>query len=300
MVLLPAVAHAQAWVLLAGEGTVSVVYHHLFVEDHVFARGDRHDVGQIRTHALTADFDYGLTDRWSLRAQMPYVAAKYAGGFPHRFPGQAPADFEQLDNTGYHSGLQDLRVEARYGAMEFPFAITPFVAFGVPTHEYEYFAHSAIGLHMKELQLGTYLGAYWGRWSAQGRASFGIYESVLGRRRNRTNLDAEVGWTAGRNVRVFLFETSQISHGGFDLPFEDLPRLAAEPWFPNHDQLVRAHFLNVGAGAVVGLTRAMSLQASLTSTVAGRNTHAAKYGFTFGANWGFGGRHPHHAATRRP
>ncbi len=68
VLLFPSTTHAQAWVPPGGEGSVSIVYHHLFVQDHVFARGERHDVGHIRTPLLTADVEYDVTDRLTLRA----------------------------------------------------------------------------------------------------------------------------------------------------------------------------------------------------------------------------------------
>ena len=158
LILLPATARAQAWVLPEGEGSVSILYHHIFVQDHVFSAGERHDVGHIRSQLLSADFEFGVTDRFSLRAVLPYVAARYTGGSAHVYRGEAPPGFEKLDDGTYHGTIQDLRVEARYGAREFPVAIAPFIAVNIPTHDYEFFAHSAPGLNMAELQIGTYAG----------------------------------------------------------------------------------------------------------------------------------------------
>lgn len=302
VLLFPSTTHAQAWVPPGGEGSVSILYHHLFVQDHVFARGERHDVGHIRTHLLTADVEYGVTDRLTLRALLPFVTTKYSGVNAHAHPGEAPSGFHKLDDGSTHAAFQDLRVEARYGAREFPVAIAPFVALTVPTHDYEVFAHSAIGLNMMELQIGTYGGVLRGPFAIQGRLSYGFYQPVIGRRRNRSNVDAEIAWLAGRKVRLSLFQATQVSHGGVDLPLDAVldRSIARNEWWPHHDQLARANWLNLGGGASIRLTPSFAVHGSVLRTMAGRNTHATDYGMTAGATWGFGGARPLHASPHRP
>jgi hypothetical protein len=298
--LLPGQATAQPWVLPEGEGSVSILYHQVFVEDHLFSRGEPLDRGEIRSHVLTTDFEYGLTDRLSVRALLPYVASKYSGESPHGFPpGEAPHGFHQLDDETYNGGFQDVRVEARYGWREFPVVIAPFVGVAVPTHDYEFFAHSSIGPNLAELQLGTYVGGLRGPFSFHGRLSFGIYEQVAGRRRNRSNIDADIGWMPGRRVRLSIFQTVQVSHGGVHLHLEDVLNgtMANHDWWLHHDQLGRANLANVGSGASVRLTPAVTVHGSVQTTVAGKNAHAAKYAFTFGATWGFGTPYVHRSST---
>jgi hypothetical protein len=299
LIFLPTTARAQAWALPEGEGSVSILYHHVFVEDHVFSAGERYDVGHIRTQLLSADLEFGVTDRFSLRAVLPYVAARYTGGSPHVPRGAAPAGFEKLDDGRYHATIQDLRVEARYGAREFPVAIAPFVAINVPTHDYEFFAHSAPGLNMAELQIGTYAGIQRGTLSLQGRLSYGIYERVAGMRRKRTNADAEIGWIATPRLRLSVFETFQISHGGVELPLAEVINrtISAHDWWPHHDQIARAGAFGVGGGLSVQIARPLTLHGSLMTTVTGRNTHAAKYGLTLGTSWAFGGPRRHNASS---
>ena len=291
-------AQAQAWPLPEGTGSVSIIYHHVFVRDHLFAGGEPRDIGHIRSHVVTADVEYGISDRVSVRALLPYVAAKYRGSQGHGSP--SSPDFHFIDDGAYHSGFQDVRAEVRYNGREFPVAITPFVAVGVPTHDYEFFAHSAIGLKMAELQIGSYLGGFVGRRvSVQGRVSYGIYERVAGHRRNRVNVDAEFTWTAGQRVQLFVFEAAQISHGGVELVYEELPIYRQQYWWPHHDRLGQAHFLNIGAGLALNVTPSLAVQASIARTVQGSNTHAASYGIAVGSTWGFSAsaRHRQHPAA---
>jgi hypothetical protein len=293
-------ALAQPWVLPRGEGFVGVIYHHAFVEEHLFAGGEVRDIGQIRTHILTADVGYGLTDRWSIRALVPYVASKYTGSRPHVHVGTpAPADFHQLDDGTTHGAIQDFRGEVRYVWKEFPVAIAPFAGLRVPSHDYEVFAHSAVGLGMVEMQVGTYLGKVLGPVSATGRVAYGIHERVAGFRRNRFIFDAEAGWSVAPRLRMFLFQATQVSHGGVEFPAAELPRLQREPWWPHHDQIGQANSVNVGAGLDLQVTQNMGMHCSLNTTADGSNTHGVKYSVTVGAIWGFGGGRPPHAGPIR-
>jgi hypothetical protein len=45
----------------------------------------------------------------------------------------------------------------------------------------------------------------------QGRYSHGILERVIGRRRERRNVDAEVGWFVTPDVRLSAFGIGQVS-----------------------------------------------------------------------------------------
>jgi hypothetical protein len=293
MLLTPATVRAQAWVSLAGEGTVSVVYHHVFVEDHFFSKGERRDRGHVRSHTVTFDFDYGITDRLSLRVALPYVSAKYNGTAPHR---HAPDD-PTIDDGSYHGGLQDVRTEARYIAREFPIAITPFVTVSLPTHDYEFFGHSAIGLNLRELQVGTYGGLLRPPFYVQGRYGYSILQRVLDRRRTRSLLDIEAGWQVSPGVRVFGFQTAQVSHSGLDLmsdrSLSDYPLEISH----HHDQISRVNSLALGSGMVIQVSDGASLHGAVLTMVAGRNGHATKYGVSLGVTWmlGRGASSPHHA-----
>lgn len=299
--LLPSRAHAQPWLPPEGTGAVSVVYHHVFVQDHLFAKGERFDVGHVRSQVALADLEFGVTDRVAIRAAIPYVATAYTGTRPHLYPGTPPPDFHRLDDGTTHAAFQDFRVEARYGMREFPVAIAPFVMLSVPTHDYEVFAHSAIGLGLKELQLGTYAGVLRGRLSIQGRAAFGLMESVINRRRNRSVIDAEIGWEVRRNLRFMVFEAAQISHGGVELDLQGLldRTIASHDWWPHHDQLARANSVNIGGGVGIRLMRNVAFQAALLHTVSGINGHAVKYGVTAGTTWGFGAARGLHTLPRQ-
>ena len=290
---LPACLHAQPWVLPRSEGSVSLAYQNTHVRDHFYSRGLRLDVGHVRTQSVSIDVDYGLTGRVSVGAGLPLVASKYLGEFPHRH-----ADGRTLDDGRFHGGFQDLRFDVRVLALERPVAITPFLAFSAPTRDYEFFAHSAIGLAVREAQAGAYVGAAFSRFYVQGRYSYAVPERVLGRRRTRSNVDAEVGWVAAPRIRVFAFQMIHASHDGVEI----LPRfvgLSADE-IHHHDQLGRSRMLDIGGGIAVAITPSMDGMCSASKTLSGANTHAVQYALTVGASWRFGRRSAagHHADDR--
>lgn len=278
--LLHGTALAQPWLPRQGEGAVAVLYQNLYVERHIFGNNQRLDVGHIRSQAVLLDVDYGVSDRFTIGASLPFVASKYTGTRPH-----VHADGHTADDGDYHWGWQDVRLDARYSLVAFPVAITPFVAVNLPTHNYEYFAHSAIGLGMKEVQAGVSAGAAWSAVYVQGRYAFGRYEKVIDQRRSRSTFDAEVGWFATPRLRVFVFETAQVSHGVYDI----LPGFVGltSDQIQHHDQLGRANIFDVGAGANVAITPTVDLVVALLKTLDGVNAHATKYGLTAGLSFSF-------------
>jgi hypothetical protein len=279
---------AQAWVAPHKEGTVALLYQHTKVRDHVFSDGQSLDVGHILTQAMSLDFDYGVTDRLSLSASVPFVTARYRGPVPHVHPGGAT-----VDDGRYHGGLQDFHLDARYGALDLPVAITPFVAITLPMRSYESFGHASIGVDLREAQAGVNFGAIRSTLYVQGRYAYGVSERVIGRRRTRSNLDAELGWFATPRVRVFAFGLGQLTHDGLEIR-TGLRGLTTEE-LPHHDRLARANLIDIGAGLALAITSSTEITASALTNVAGVNIHAAHYALTVGASWSFGAPPGHQA-----
>jgi hypothetical protein len=284
----PASLSAQAWVVPRGEGSVSVLYQQTKVRDHVFSDGLTLDVGHILTQAVSLDVDYGITDRVSASASLPFIAARYRGLSPHRHPGLVTVDDGQ-----YHGGTQDVRGDVRYSALELPVAVTPFLAVSIPTRPYAYFGHASIGVRLREVQTGVNVGVLRSPFYAQARYAFGVSERLIGRRRVRSNLDAEVGWFVRPRVRVFAFELAQRTHGGLEI-LRGLRGLTPEE-LPHHDRFARANPLDVGGGIAFELSPSTEVAASALTNIGGVNIHASQYAFTAGVSWSFGGRTGHHA-----
>ncbi len=274
-------ALAQAWVPAKGEGAVTIAFQNMNVKDHILTT-TRVDVGHIDTVVLVTDVSYGLTDKIALDVAIPFVVSRYTGTRPHP---------TALDDGSFHGTFADVRFAVRYNLMRGGAVITPYLGTIVPSHNYEFYAHSAPGEQLNEIQVGAYVAKLFDRGLpgtfVSGRYAYGFTEQVLDISHNRSMADLEVGYFLTPSLRAYAMANALYTHGGIDLP--PVGGLAALPaqFRPVHDQIDRAHHLNLGAGAAYSLNDSLDVFASFLRTVTGRNEHALNRAITVGASWGF-------------
>jgi hypothetical protein len=163
---------AQAWLPPQGEAFFSLGYGNTFVTKHYtyraphpeigvpFEAGDNieDDRGHIRSQSVAAQVGYGITDRFTVQFGVPYTEAKWYSrpgyGTPHTL-----ANGKTLDDGQYHGTFADFRIDALYQVIQGPTALTPFVSAVIPSHGYQYFAHSAVGRDLHEYILGLNFGS---------------------------------------------------------------------------------------------------------------------------------------------
>jgi hypothetical protein len=208
----------------------------------------------------------------------------------------------------------------RYGVVRGRTAVTPFVGSFIPSHGYDYLAHSAPGKGLRELQVGVSVASLLDRLVpgafVQGRYSYGFVEPVVDLSNvrlnaNRSNADLEVGYFVTPGLRVFLLGSGQLTHGGIDFApigpddfwpstFELVSTPEGAHAFRNHDRIDRYNYLNVGGGASVALTDNVDFFGSYMWTAAARNGHALARGVSLGLSVGFGrAREPDQTMTAR-
>ena len=73
---------AQAFTAPAGIGAMTVGWQYVDNTGHRFSDGYLLARGQSVTMSMFFDVDYGLTDRLSASATIPYVFAEYTGALP--------------------------------------------------------------------------------------------------------------------------------------------------------------------------------------------------------------------------
>lgn len=282
VLLLNTAAFTQAWVPPNGEGEIALGYQNLFNQYHYNSDGSRHDYGHVRAIRVIQELDYGVTDKFAVSVSLPYGEGKYHGAFPHQKP---------IDNGDYHGALQDFRVGFRYNIVKRPVQFTPFLAAVFPSHHYEHFGHSAVGVDMWEAQMGFSMGrnlepvlprAYF-----QLTYGYSITQRVLGIRPNRNRTDTEFGYFLTRRLSVQAIAASQIVPGGLNFP-QDFPlRTQTNVGWRHHDQTLAVNFLNMGGGIAYFVTRNWQVYSSLITSVWGQNGHALKTGFSAGMGWTF-------------
>jgi hypothetical protein len=284
VVALAAARPACAQLSVPAKGTGAMTFQWQTVTDHYHlnGHGDRVDAGHITAHTALLRVDYGVTERMALTFAAPYVAKKYVGPFPHNPDpfNDDDGDHEHIgtiDDGDYHSGWQDFTIGARWRWLERPWLVTPFVNYSWPSHDYVWFAHSALGSRQKRLQLGIAAGRQFGplltNLYVQGSYSYTFVEPVLGIDVDYSTLNGEVGWFFNPTFSMRALVTYRKTHGGLDFPF-DFPPPRDTELFLHHDQVQRVDYVNYGIGAKWRVGARTTIDATWMTTYWGENGHA--------------------------
>ena len=276
--LRPPAASAQAWVPAEGEGSVTTTYQNVYVRNHLTNDGEANTrLGSIRTNSVNTIFEYGITDKLAVDAELAWISSKYLGTRPH-----GPED------TGrYHPQFQDAYVGIRYNVSASPVVLTPFVGALFPTHDYETRGHAAVGRGFKELHVGVSAG----RTLApilrdvyvEARYTYAMTKRFEGLNLNRSYLDWEAGWAVNRSLSVRFLGAFFMTHGGLVTPLDAHIDHHLRDF---HDRATRGKILRLGGAASYSVNRAFQINAAYATTVSGRNTHAPG-GFALGFTWSF-------------
>ena len=310
LAMLVGVAHtamAQAFVPAKGEATVTVLYQDVLVKQHMNL-DFWGDAGRIKSRNVGFDFSVGLGHKFGLSATLPFTASEYNGTKPHLL---APSEqaylpgYQPVDDGVYHSALQDFRFDLRYNLTSRGVVLTPVFTAIIPSHDYSYFGHAAVGHGYREFQFGAYVARVFRPWRfmptgfVQGRYTIGLEQKIENISRTRHTMGLEGGYFLTERLRVFGMAIKQITQGGIDFlvsPRADNP--APSPIFVHHDQLAREGFLNLGGGAGFTLSKRIELFGAGVHTVSGINGHAMSHLITVGATYSFSlARHSQPAPT---
>lgn len=270
---------AQAWLPGKGNGWITLWYQGLSVHDHLNSHGKVDHRGQIHSRTELLDVGYGLTDRWTVTANIPYVTARYNGAFP-----EGP-----LDDGSNHSAWQDWGASVRYMLQRDPWVVTPYLRLGMPSHAYVTSGHTAVGQNLRQASLG----AEFGRMGLglpdlylQGGYAYTFVEKVKGfERTNRSNVDLGFGYIATRNLDIGAVVYWQETYGGIDISAEEAPYLSPGELM-NHDRFARANYVRAGLSASYTLNRSTQVFIGWSTTIWGENTHKAS-AYTVGFSQGF-------------
>jgi hypothetical protein len=305
-------AFAQAFVPAAGEGNITVAYQNLFARGHLDLNGERMEgasgTDPVYGHAITLQGEFGLTDRLTVSASIPFIRARYGGSTPHLIGGSGPP--QEWDDGHYHGTWQDFRVGLRVNIIARPLAVTAFAERVIPSHHYPALAHAAVGKDLLALVVGGAVGGFLDRILPrlffQSQYSFTRSEQIVGIRPNRSNVESEIGYFVTPRLAVRFLESYQFTHDGFDLISFATPMTVARlhsdgsdiprEYRRYHDQLQRGNFLNLGGGVGFALSESVEVFAAASTTVWGENIHPLR-GMSVGLNTHFSTRRP---ASRKP
>jgi len=262
-------ASGQAWVAPARIGAVTVVYQNIDNTGHRSHDGTIFPGGYDSvSRAFLINFDYAVTDRFSFAVDLPYVGSKYIGPEPSFFG--LPLD----ECFCWNHGWQDIGFTGRYNIVNGPFALTPSIAVGMPSHDYDYFGEAVLGRNLNELRFaidaGQRLDAISSRLSMYGRYSYAVVEKVLDISNNRSNMTigSDVSMTRRLSGRVGF--SWQRSHGGLRSN-----EFTEDVQIQQYDRLIRDNNFQVTGGVTVSIPRA-DLFLSYVRYVSGTDTHTGQ------------------------
>ena len=278
---------AQPLAPRAGEGTITVTYQNYYLTGHYSVDGRKTPNGATHSKAMAVEFDYGLTDRLTISAALPFIASKYTGPRPSYFVAGRETFPGPLDDGSYHGAIQDLRLEMRVGMKAGPVALAPLVGVVLPTHDYETVGEAVPGRNRRELQIGANAGMLLDpllpRVYVRVRYALAAAEILRGYKAVRSTIDLEAGrpvtsWLALRGMTIWQLRHKAPAPAEF---FDD--------WVI-HDRFMVSSYTNIGAGATISLTPSTDVYAVGMATVSGKyGAHIARL-LTVGVTWSFGGR----------
>jgi len=257
-------ASAQAWVPPKGEATLSLGWGFSWADHHVNYDGTINSPGDMLFHSALSDLSYGVTNRLAVSVNLPFVVSKYDGKFPHKARAAAPPGAPLYDDGTWHGTFQDFRAEVRFRATTGSLAVTPIVALVVPSHFYEYLAHSAPGRGLTEGQFGVAAGrvldpilpkAY-----AEASYVYAVPEKVLGISHNRSELSVDVGYFVTGSLTVRMFGGLTKTYGGWRAVIDFPP--PTNPDWESHDRLRKAEYVRLGGGLSYALTGSIEVGVS--------------------------------------
>jgi len=275
-------AWAQAWQPARGEGSGTISYQNVHGGDHYDKFGKISNPGALRSSNIMVGFDYGITERIAVSAELPYVVSKFtlregATPGPHQL-------HSTVDDSNYRGTLQDFHARIQYDAMKETVQLRPFFEAIIPTHAYETFGHSAPGMRLKEYRMGLNVG----RWldPLVPRAYFNLQpmysftESVADLNLDHVSVALEVGYDLDR-FAIRALGGIEKRLGGVQLPVP-----ASSPYFEIHDRIGREAFSYAGGGATFRWGRNTDLFAVFSKTLSAKNAHGYAT-LTTGVHWSF-------------
>lgn len=269
-------------------GHISLEYQYIKVDGFKATTGTL-DIGTTNTHSMNLEVEYALTERWSISAGLPWIRKRYRGPGPHDPTSIVPpADSAFIDDGDYHSDFQDVHLGLRFTALRTPrWSIAPFVYYGVPSNDYTFFGHSAVGQNLRRAGVGTTIGFYpaLADYYLLLSPAYEFVEKTLGTNINHWRIHAEAGYFLNARVsaRTFLL----VKEGkGRDFP-DDFPPPRNDEWWYQHDRMVRHNYVNAGVGVDWQATARNRLSVSVMTMVHADQVHIMDYAITLGLSRGF-------------
>ena len=290
ILLFPSALAAQAFTSPQGVGSFTFAWQYVDNTGHRLTDGKFRPGGQSITASALAEFDYGVTDRFSATLAIPYVFAKYTGANPP-FSGLA------LDSCHcWHSALQDISIGARYRLGGDRWAVTPSVMYERPSHDYPYAGEAVVGRNLQEFQAGVATALKLDEWVPRASVDAGYTYAFVERpladvRIDRSNAYMGLGYAPTRGLFFHGGARWQRTNGGLRIgsptgvPFFPPGEISTPERYAQRDRLLRTNYWHLD-GVVSYAVGPTDLFLSITKYLSGTDTHNGA-AYTFGSTWYF-------------
>ena len=281
---------AQAFTPPEGLGSVTLGWQYIDNTGHRLSDGYFRPTGQSVSTSLGLDVEYGITNRLSASAGVPFVLAKYTGALP-ALSGQ-PGDTCRC----WHSGFQDVSAGIRYRFGNGSWAVTPLVRYSRPSHAYPYKGEAVVGKRLSEAQVGVSAGlrlpGLLQQANVQASYTYAFVEKAIEEISvNRSNGSLDLGYAVNRRFYVRTSWLWQHTHGGLRIgsvtgnPFPFPGELNNPARRAEADRARRVQQMQVAAGLSFD-AGPVDVFASFTKYVWGRDAHNGQ-AYNLGVSWYF-------------
>jgi len=245
--------------------------------------GGKLDIGTTDTQSLNFEVLFRLNNHWSVSAGLPLMMRRYNGPAAHH-PDDLdhPLDTEFVDDGEYHADFQDFHLQVNYLALSGALSVEPFITIGIPSHDYTYLGHAAVGQNLKRAGFGAtfsylpLLDDYYLSFSP----SYVFVEETLGTSIDHWLVHLEAGYLLNERWAIRAFGILKEGHGK-DFP-SDFPPPRTDEWWSQHDRMLRNNYINLGVGVDWFINNEYALRFSGMTMVHADQTHIMKYTFSIG------------------
>lgn len=272
----------------AGHGHYSVSFQVIRVDGFKNSVGVS-EIGTVDTQSVNFDIAYHVTDRLTVSAGIPWVRKRYNGTSTHDpLTLDPPRPYiENVDLGDWNTDFQDFHFGVRYLAKDGPLSVEPYAYFGVPSQEYPFFGHAAVGQQLFKFDIGTSLTWFPGLSNAYYRADIGyvFVEESLGVNIDHWLINAEVGYFFSPALTARIFAQLKKGHG-LTFPDDFPPPRTTEKWY-QHDRLVKHNYANAGVGIDWSFAEGYQLNANVMTMIWEEQVHIMDYTFSVGMSRDF-------------
>jgi hypothetical protein len=168
LVSIPAIVGAEA-----RDGSLRLEYQYIRTGAFDSSVG-KIDIGNTDAHVIMLSGSYSFTDKITAFASLPWIKKRHTGALPHNavldFQNYEPPDLRVIDDGTYHSDWQDVFVGVQYLLRDERLKLSPFISYGLPTNDYPFYGHSAVGRNLWHIPVGVAWSfePYFDKWYLDG------------------------------------------------------------------------------------------------------------------------------------